>query len=106
MTKITRSTELAKDIFAYAVLLTRFGYEKCVTNQTLFVEMLNEATDSEGNPSFRTVSGKRFTKQSLHVMLRRLPAEIIAEIKQEFSETFSLMAHQGQSILVSDYSDG
>lgn len=91
-----KTAELCKDIFAFAVLLTRFGYEDSVKNQRLFIEMLNEA-------GFRTVTGVKFTQQSMYSMIKHLHSNIITEIKEEFSESLHAMAFVGESVLVSGH---
>ncbi|MGL5581371.1 MAG: hypothetical protein ACRDCE_10475, partial [Cetobacterium sp.] len=57
--------ELAKDILAFASILNKFGGESILENQTLFIEVLNEA-------GFRTQTGKEFTKMGFRNMFQRL----------------------------------
>lgn len=87
-----KTNELLKDIFAFAVLLTRMGFEDCVTQQNLFVEMLNES-------GFRTITGKEFTPQSWIIMIRRTDPKIIAEIKEEFGDALKSISFVGESPL-------
>lgn len=92
--KLNKSVELVKDIFAFAVILTRFGYSDSVANQSLFVEMLNEA-------GFRTVTGMEFTPQNFHIMIRRLHPRVKSELQEEFADVFERMNFKGESPLAS-----
>ncbi|AAQ64365.1 anti-sigma70 protein [Vibrio phage KVP40] len=85
--------ELALDIAAYASLLVKMGYDECVTNQKLFVEMCNEA-------GFRTTTGKEFTQMSFRQMFARLPQGTKREVRESFSWG---NVPQGESILESIY---
>lgn len=92
MSKITKSGELCKDIFAFGVLLTRFGYDHILENKSLFVATLNEA-------GFRTTTGKEFTPQSYNIMIDRLDASIVQEMKDEFGDVFiMLQANEKESV--------
>lgn len=93
------TTELVKDIFAYALLLIRLGYDKCVTNRTIFIEMLNEAFHTNGSPAFRTVTGKEFTVQSFHIMISRLPQNVKQDLLEEFGDALQSLTFQGTSPL-------
>lgn len=107
MSRKQATSELVKDIFAFAVLLVRLGHEDCVTNKSLFVEMLNEARNEvTGEPSFRTPNGQEFTKQQLNVLIARLPSNVKEEIKEEFSDAMELLNYaftQRTSAIASDY---
>ncbi len=78
VTNYNTSSELALDIAAYASLLVKLGYDDCVTNQKLFVEMCNEA-------GFRTTTGKEFTQMSFRQMFARLPRGVKREVRETFS---------------------
>lgn len=69
--------ELAKDIAAFASITAKVGFEDCLTNQKLFVEMCNEA-------GFTTVSGKPLTQMNFRHMMGRLPDEVKLEIRDSF----------------------
>ncbi|WVX87596.1 anti-sigma factor [Vibrio phage EniLVp02] len=86
------SDELAKDIFAFAMLLIRLDCDHILENQMLLAEVLNES-------GFRTVTGKRFTKQSFNMFLHRITPQTKAEIMDEFGDALHLMTmEQGTGI--------
>lgn len=72
------TTELALDIAAYASLLVKMGFDECVTNQKLFVEMCNES-------GFRTLTGKEFTQMSFRQMFTRLQPHAKKQVREVFS---------------------
>jgi hypothetical protein len=88
-TTYTHTTELALDLAAYASLLVKMGYDECVTNQKLFVEMCNET-------GFRTTTGKEFTQMSFRQMFSRLAENKKQEVREIFSWGYK---PQGMSIL-------
>lgn len=74
---MNKKLELAKDIAAFASILIKFGHDKCLENQTAFIEVLNEA-------GFTTVTGKEFTKMGFRKMFERLTPEEKMEVIEEF----------------------
>lgn len=74
-----RTLELCKDIAAAASLLMKFECDDILTNQTLFIEFLNES-------GFRTVKGQEFSKMSFRNMFERLPHEDRRSVIAEFME--------------------
>lgn len=86
-----KKKELVKDIFAFAVLLVRLERDDILENRKLFVEMLNESTDSEGNHSFRTTTGKEFTYSQFDMFMKRLPKSLVDEVLDEFSDSIDVL---------------
>ncbi|MGL4523814.1 MAG: hypothetical protein ACRCWQ_14800 [Bacilli bacterium] len=72
--------ELAKDIIAFASILSKFGGDNILENQTLLVEALNVA-------GFRTQTGKEFTKMSFRNMFERLSASDRRELMHEITQS-------------------
>lgn len=75
---MSKTTELALDIAAFANILAKTGFEDALSNQKLFVEMCNEA-------GFRTVKGLEFTQMSYRQMMARLPQNIKHQIRDTCS---------------------
>lgn len=63
--KKTAKLELVKDIVATASILSKFGFDNITSNQSLFVEVLNEL-------GFRTLNGNLFTKMNYRMLFSRL----------------------------------
>ncbi|AUR86031.1 anti-sigma factor A [Vibrio phage 1.081.O._10N.286.52.C2] len=83
------TNEIALEIAAFASLLVKLGFDECVENQKLFVEMCNET-------GIRTSTGKEFTQMSFRQMFARLPAKTAREVREIFSWGVD---HQNESIL-------
>lgn len=72
----TNRGELVKDIAAFASILIKFQMDHILSNQTLFIAMLNEV-------GFRTTSGAEFNKMNFRMMIERLkPAQKYAMIEE------------------------
>ena len=72
----SNTNELALAIAAFGSILIKFGFEDILENQTLFMEVCNQA-------GFRTITGKEFNKMSFRQMFARLGSETIEKIRNE-----------------------
>ena len=90
-----QNNELIKDIFAYGALFARLGFEECISTQTMFVEMLNEA-------GFKTSSGKNFSKQSFRQMISRLDSRVKKGLKEEIGDALELLNIHGRSEAITE----
>lgn len=82
-----KNEELLKDIFAYALILLRFGYHELLENKNLFVETLNIS-------GFRTVAGKQFTQQSFTNLVNRVP-DAKEKLYNEFADVIEYLNYRG-----------
>lgn len=71
--------DLAKDIIATASILIKYERDDILSNQSLFIEFLNEL-------GFRTVTGKEFTKMGFRNMFLRMSEKDRREVLSEFME--------------------
>lgn len=69
--------ELALDLAAFGNIVAKVGFEDCLTNQRLFVEMCNEA-------GFRTISGKPLTQMNFRRIMGTAPDNVKQEIRNSF----------------------
>lgn len=68
------SEELYLDIISFMGVLYKMGFDDCVDNDVLFVEMLNES-------GFRTLQGHEFTNVSYRNFMKRMSEDAKIAVK-------------------------